>query len=72
MKAESHWRFTRIYDHDKDFNGNFVKHIEGLEYDLLNGVFQQMNMTYVHVSITEDFETKEGSVNNVIKAMIAK
>jgi hypothetical protein len=35
-------------------------------------VLQQMNMTFVHVPTTEGFEMKEWSVNNVIKAMIAK
>jgi hypothetical protein len=75
MKAvirDGNWHFTAIYVHDKDSNGNFVSHIEGLEYDLLNVVLKQMNMTFVHVPTPAGFEMQEGSVNNVIKSMIAK
>jgi hypothetical protein len=59
MKAESHWGFTKIYVHEKEFNDKFVRHIEGLDYNLLNVVLQQMNMTFVHVLTTEGFEMKE-------------
>jgi hypothetical protein len=75
MKAvvrNAHWNFTTKYVHYNDSNGNVVNYIEGLEYDLLNVVCEQMNMTFVHVPTPEGFENEERSVNNVIFAMLEK
>jgi hypothetical protein len=47
-------------------------HKEGLEYDLLRVILQQMNMTFVHIPTPEDFEMAGGSVTDLIRAMFAK
>jgi hypothetical protein len=62
MKAivrDGNWCFTTKYFQDKESNGNFVRYIEGLEYDLLNIVLKQTNMKFVHVPTTEGFEIQE-------------
>jgi len=46
--------------------------IKGLEMDLLRIILKQMNMTFVHVPTPEGFEIENGSVNNLVNAMIAK
>jgi len=43
-----------------------------LEMDLLRIILKQMNMTFVHVPTPEGFEIEDGSVNNLISAMIVK
>jgi hypothetical protein len=70
--SDGNCEFSTKYVQDKDSNGNIVRHIEGLEYDLLSVVLQQMHMTFVYVLTPEGFELQEGSVNYVIKAMSAK
>ena len=57
------------YVNDTDSNGIIIK---GLEMDLLRIILQQMNMTFVHVPTPQGFEIEEGSVNNLVNAMIAK
>jgi hypothetical protein len=46
--------------------------IKGLEIDLLRIILKQINMTFVHVPTPEGFELENGSVNNLISAMISK
>jgi len=63
MKAvvlNGHSYFTTNYVYYKDSNGNIGKYIEGVEYDLLKIILEQMNMTLFHVSTPEGFEN-EGS-----------
>jgi hypothetical protein len=75
MKAvvrDGHWDFTTKHVHYNDSNGNVVSYIEGLGYDLLKVVLEQMNMTFVRVPTPEGFKKEERSVNNVIVAMWAK
>jgi hypothetical protein len=45
--ADNHWYFTTIYVYYNDSSGNFVRYIEGLEYDLLRVVLEHMNMTLI-------------------------
>ena len=66
-----HWYFTTSY---VSYNVSNVKSgifIEGLEYDLLKVVLQQMNMTFVRVPTPQDFEMCNISVTNSIVAVIA-
>jgi hypothetical protein len=50
-----------------------VRYVEGLEYDLLLVVLEQMNMSFVHVPTPEDFELGDGAlVANLIKGMLAR
>jgi hypothetical protein len=49
-----------------------VKYIKGLEYDLLKVVYEEMDMTFVHLPMSEGFELLKVSVNNLIFAMFAK
>jgi len=75
MKAvvrDAHGDFTTKYVHYNDSNGNFRTNIKGLEYDLLKILYEQLNMTFVHVPTPEGFEFQKGSVNNLIFAMFAK
>jgi hypothetical protein len=46
--------------------------VRGFEMDLLRIILQQINMTFVHVPTPEGFKLWEGSVNNLVTAMIAK
>jgi hypothetical protein len=40
--------------------------------DLLRIILKQMNMTFVYVPTPEGFQIEEGSVNNLVSAMIGK
>ena len=46
--------------------------IRGLEYDLLKVVYEQMNMTFEHVSSPERFEMEVVSVNELVGALFTK
>jgi hypothetical protein len=46
--------------------------IRGLEMDLLRIILQQMNMTFFYVPTPEGFEIENGSVNNLVTALIEK
>jgi len=75
MKAvvrDTHWYLTTKYVYYNDSNGKVLKHVAGLEYDLLRVVLQQMNMSFVHVPTPEGFEMEEGLVDNLIGAMFEK
>jgi len=75
MKAvvrDTHWYLTTKYVYYNDSNGNVLKYVAGLEYDLLRVVLQQMNMSFVHVPTPEGFEMEKGSVNNLSRAMFEK
>ena len=70
---DSHWYFTAVYVGHTFSNGTVVRHIEGLEYDLLRVVLQQTNMTFVHIPTPDGFEIGESCVlNNLIRGMIKK
>ena len=43
------WNFTMNYVRYKNFNAKFVGHVEGLEYDLLKIVCEQINIKFVYV-----------------------
>ena len=47
-------------------------HIGGLEMELLSIILQEMNMSFFPVPTPEGFEIEEGSVNNLVTAMVAK
>jgi len=64
--------FTTKYVHYNDSNGNVRTHVKSLEYDLLKIVYEQMNMTFVHVPTSEGFEFQESLANNLVFAMLAK
>jgi hypothetical protein len=55
-------------------NGNVSSEsdIAGFEMDLLRIILKQLNMTFVYVPTPEGFKMEEGSVNNLVSAMIAK
>ena len=75
MKAivrDAHRYFTTNYVNRTDSNGSFVREVVGLEMNLLRVVLQQMNMTFVHVPTPKGFEVEIRSVDNLIKAFIAK
>jgi hypothetical protein len=75
MKAfvrDIHSDFTTKYVHYNDSNGNVVSYIEGLEYDLLKVVCEQMNMTFYQVITPNVFEQEKVFVNDFIFAMLAK
>jgi hypothetical protein len=69
----SYWKFTIFYTYYNDSGVNGLKYIEGLEFDLLKIVYDQMNMTFVHVPTPEGFDLGENShANNLVSAMFAK
>jgi hypothetical protein len=76
MKAvvrDGHWWFTTIYIYNLDSHDGFVWHINGLEYDLLKVVLQQMNMSFVHVPTPKGFERGKGShLTNLVMGMLGK
>jgi hypothetical protein len=75
MKAavrNGNWSITTKYVHNNDSNGNVVSYIQGLEYDLLKVVCEQMNMTFYHVPTPESFERARFYVNDLNVAMLAK
>ena len=76
MKAavmNGHWYFTTNYVHYNDSKGNIRMYIEGLEYDLLKVIWEQLNMTFVHVHTTEDFDNMGNSVlTNLVLGMYGK
>jgi hypothetical protein len=75
MKAvvqDAYWSFTTKYVHYNDSNGNVGTYIEGLEYDLLKVVLEQMNMTFVHVPSPKGFEEWNIFANELMIAMLAK
>jgi hypothetical protein len=76
MKAvvrDSHWYFTTNYVYYRGSNSNIVRYVEGLEYDLLRVVLQQMNMTFVHVPSPEGFEMEdEFLISNLVMGMFGK
>ena len=53
---EDNWDLTTNYVHNNDSNRNVGMYIKSLEYELLRVVFQEMSMTYVHVSTPEDLQ----------------
>ena len=63
---------TTYYENDTDSNGNVVTGVYGFEMKLLMMVLKQMNMTFVHVTIIEDFEIEKALTDNLTEAMIAK
>ena len=75
MKAivrEGNSDFSTKYIQYNDSNGNVGMHIEGLEYDLLRVILQQMNMTFVHVPTPEDFKLRKELINNLFRALFGK
>jgi hypothetical protein len=75
MKAvvrNPHRYFTINYFNRTDSNGSFVREVVGLEVNILRVVLQKMNMSFVHVPTPECFEVEIRSVENLIKALIAK
>jgi len=76
MKAvvlNDHSYFTTNYVHYKDSNGNIHNYVAGLEYDLLRVIWEQMNMTFVHVPTPEGFENMGRSVlKNLVLGMYGK
>jgi hypothetical protein len=73
MKAvvSNDWYFTTYY-YVTHSNVSNVTEVHGMEMDLLMMVLKQMNMTFVHVLIAEDFEFKNGLNDNLSRAMIEK
>ena len=74
MKAvvSDDWFYTTYFYYVRNSNGSFVTIVSGMEMDLLRIVLKQMNMTFVHVLIAEDFEFKNGLTDNLSRAMIGK
>jgi hypothetical protein len=75
MKAfvkDTPWDFNTKHVQYNDSNGNVVSFIEGLKYDLLKVVCEQMNMTSFHVLTPKGFEMENVFVNDFIFAMLAK
>jgi hypothetical protein len=68
-----HWYFTTNYVYYNS-NESVLRYIEGLEYNLLRFVLNQMNMTFVHVPTPEGFECEGGDnlMKNLIKGMYGK
>jgi hypothetical protein len=57
----------------KSSNGSIVRYKEGLECDLLKLIWEQMNVTFVHVPTPVCFEMEEGSlINNLVMGMLGK
>jgi hypothetical protein len=46
--------------------------VSGIECYLLKLVFEQMNMTFIHVPTPEGFEIEKGLTDNLIRAMLSK
>jgi len=73
MKAlvrDGYWGLTTEYVHYNYSNISDGMYIRGLEYDLLKVVYEQMNMSFVHVPRPEGFELEVGSVNNLIPDLV--
>ena len=51
--------FTTLYVHPTQSNGTLLIYIRGLEIVLLSIVLQQMNMTFILVPTTENFQTEK-------------
>jgi hypothetical protein len=47
--------FTMIYNTHLDSNGSVVTEVYGTEMELLKLVLKQMNMTFIHVTIRENY-----------------
>ena len=67
-----HWYITTNYVYYTNANGNVGKFIEGLEYDLLRFILEEMNMTFVHVHTPEGFEFEKGRTDNLTIALFGK
>ena len=76
MKAvvrNGHWYFTSNYVYYNSSNRNVLRYIEGLEYDLLRVVLQQMNMTFVHVPTPKSFEIWDvPQTKNLVSGLFGK
>jgi hypothetical protein len=75
MKAfveDSGSMFTTLLFYQNDSNGNVVRHIDGLEMQLLQIILQQMNMTFVHVATVNGVEMEKITVTNLLRAMYSK
>jgi hypothetical protein len=57
---DGYWGFTTRYVDYNNCNENFLSYIEGLEYDLLKVVLEQMNITFVHVPHQKDLKMWNG------------
>jgi len=66
------WHFSTNYVTKNFSNGNSLEYIEGLEYDLLKVVLQQMNMEFVHVIKADAFVTSGEKLDKLIFAMFKK
>jgi hypothetical protein len=68
------WSFTTQYMYYKDSNGSNRRFLVGAEMVLLKAVYEQMNMTFIHVNSAEgfDYEVRENTTRNVICALIKK
>jgi len=60
------WYFATNYINITHSNGTVVTYIEGLEMVLLSIVLQQMNMTFIHVPIPENFKKDKICLNNLV------
>ena len=66
------WYFTTNYAQNEVSNGSLWEYIEGLEYDLLKVILQQMNMELVPVPTPEVFEMDEETVHKLMFDMFDK
>jgi len=64
------YRFVSTYYINDNISSE--SNIKGLEMDLLRIILKHMNVTFVYVPTPEGFEVENGSVNNLVTAMIAK
>ena len=64
--------YTTYYNYVRNSNGSIVTEVSGMEMDLLIMVLKQLNMTFVHVPMPEDFEFKNGLTDNLSRAMTGK
>ena len=66
------WDFTTKYFQYNDTKSNAWTYITGLEFDLLDVILQQMNMSFSLVLSPKSFEMNRENVNNIIGAMVKK
>jgi hypothetical protein len=76
MKAvvrNSYWYVTTNYVYYNKSSSSNGKYIEGLEYDLLKVIWEQTNMTFLHVPTPEKFDMENGSViDDLVNDMFRK
>ena len=66
------WNFTTYHTEQRYLNGSVVRHVKGLEMDLLRLVLKEMNMTFIRVPFPFGFRKYKGFMNNSIWHMFAK